>query len=60
VFPRFYDVINAFGFKSTEDDKVWEGFHSHRSFIPGEDLKGDRLGRIPTPWLDRGKSKEYV
>ncbi|KIW23674.1 uncharacterized protein PV07_11854 [Cladophialophora immunda] len=43
VFPRFYDVINAFGFKTTEDDKVWEGFHSRRTFMPQDVFKHDQF-----------------
>ncbi len=31
VFPQFYDLINAFGFKISEDDRVWDGFHSGHS-----------------------------
>ena len=28
IFSRFYDLICAFGFKTSEDDKIWDGFHS--------------------------------
>ncbi|KIV99997.1 hypothetical protein, variant [Verruconis gallopava] len=29
IFPQFYALIGGFGFKTSEDDKVWDGYHSN-------------------------------
>ncbi len=31
IFSNFYELVNGFGFKAQEDDKLWNGFHSSHS-----------------------------
>jgi hypothetical protein len=44
VFPPFIDAAHAFGFKTDEDDKVWDGFRASISDSVWEDKSHARFG----------------
>jgi len=45
IFSRFYELISTFGFKTSEDDKVWDGFHSLHSLKLGMEDGDSRFGK---------------
>lgn len=44
IFSRFYDLISAFGFKTSEDDRIWDGFHSVHNMSQAREEKDTQSG----------------
>ena len=45
VFAPFLDCLHSFGFKTSEDDNIWNGFRRSVSLRAGPDLEEVRHGK---------------